>query len=176
MEQILEATLELFAERGFSGTSTNHIVDRLGMSVGALYRYFPNKQAILEELNRRYLAHICDILVRIHEDSTSLNAPDYVTKLVDSLVDFCEGAPAVHEVFFSAEESATTRGDETTFRMAATQIFSDFFQESADLEKGRANLLADVTYSMSNTVLQLAAERDWAWLITLDTRSIQLRG
>lgn len=50
---ILEAAAELFAERGYEQTTTHQVASAAGVSVGALYRYFGGKQAILQEVYRR---------------------------------------------------------------------------------------------------------------------------
>lgn len=47
---IIEAAAQLFAERGYEQTTTHQIAAAAGVSVGALYRYFDGKQAILREL------------------------------------------------------------------------------------------------------------------------------
>lgn len=48
--QILEAAHGCFARGGFHGTTMQEIADRAGLSVGALYRYFENKEALIEAL------------------------------------------------------------------------------------------------------------------------------
>jgi len=50
---ILAAALELFAERGFHATNVPLIAERASVSVGTLYHYFENKEAIANELYRR---------------------------------------------------------------------------------------------------------------------------
>ena len=52
---ILEAAIDLFSTRGYARTSTNHIARRAGVSVGSLYQYFPNKDAVLTALLARHL-------------------------------------------------------------------------------------------------------------------------
>lgn len=47
---ILEAAAQLFGERGYEQTTTHQIAAKAGVSVGALYRYFDSKQAIIHEL------------------------------------------------------------------------------------------------------------------------------
>jgi AcrR family transcriptional regulator len=49
VECILEAAARIFRAEGFEGT-TNRIAMLAGVSVGTLYEYFPNKQALLAEL------------------------------------------------------------------------------------------------------------------------------
>jgi AcrR family transcriptional regulator len=48
--EILERAAELFAERGFAGTTVQDIADALGMSRPALYYYVKSKDVILEQL------------------------------------------------------------------------------------------------------------------------------
>lgn len=46
-EKILETSIKLFNEKGCINTSTRHISDKLGISVGNLYYHFKNKEEIL---------------------------------------------------------------------------------------------------------------------------------
>lgn len=54
-ETILSVTGELLSEVGFERLSTNMICKQAGLTPPALYRYFPNKYAILHELGRRLM-------------------------------------------------------------------------------------------------------------------------
>ncbi|MFN3856940.1 MAG: TetR/AcrR family transcriptional regulator [Caulobacter sp.] len=53
---ILEAAARLLEDEGEAGFNTNAIAERAGVSIGALYRYFPDKQAILLALADREVA------------------------------------------------------------------------------------------------------------------------
>ena len=52
-ERLLESALELFAERGYAGTSVKTIAGRAGVSQGLLYVHFESKQALLVALFER---------------------------------------------------------------------------------------------------------------------------
>ena len=52
-EDILFSSLKLFAERGFEAVSTSMIASEIGITKGALYRHFENKQAIFVEIIQR---------------------------------------------------------------------------------------------------------------------------
>lgn len=54
-ELILEVTGQLLGEVGVERLSTNMICERAGITPPALYRYFPNKYAILREMGRRLM-------------------------------------------------------------------------------------------------------------------------
>lgn len=54
-ETVLSTAGELLGEVGFERLSTNLVCERAGLTPPALYRYFPNKYAILGELARRLM-------------------------------------------------------------------------------------------------------------------------
>jgi AcrR family transcriptional regulator len=49
-ERILTAAAHVFAEYGYAAGTTNRIAEQARISIGSLYQYFPNKDAILAEL------------------------------------------------------------------------------------------------------------------------------
>ncbi len=57
VDAIFEATARIIEEAGTAGLTTNRIAERAGVSVGSLYDYFPNKEAILIAMARRQLDH-----------------------------------------------------------------------------------------------------------------------
>ncbi|KAB7885859.1 TetR/AcrR family transcriptional regulator [Poseidonibacter ostreae] len=54
-EKIIETSIELFNEKGCLNTSTRHIADKLGISVGNLYYHFKNKEKILIDIFLNYI-------------------------------------------------------------------------------------------------------------------------
>ncbi|MFE7718521.1 TetR/AcrR family transcriptional regulator [Nocardia rhizosphaerihabitans] len=57
-EHILEAAAKLFGEQGIEATSTNRIAAAAGIGVGTLYRHFPDKSSILDELIERLISDV----------------------------------------------------------------------------------------------------------------------
>ncbi|OKJ93040.1 TetR/AcrR family transcriptional regulator [Amycolatopsis sp. CB00013] len=54
-QRILTAAAHVFAEFGYAAGTTNRIAERARISIGSLYQYYPNKDAILAELLTRHL-------------------------------------------------------------------------------------------------------------------------
>ncbi|WP_422742668.1 TetR/AcrR family transcriptional regulator [Mycobacterium sp. WMMD1722] len=54
-ERILDAAVHVFAVYGYDRGTTNRIAEGADISVGSVYQYFPNKDAILMELAARHL-------------------------------------------------------------------------------------------------------------------------
>jgi AcrR family transcriptional regulator len=59
-DEVLDAALDLFIERGFAATRVEDIARRAGLSKGAVYLYFASKEKILEGLVRRSIIPIAE--------------------------------------------------------------------------------------------------------------------
>lgn len=66
-EEILEAAGRLFAERGFSRTTTQVVADYLGVGKGTIYRYFPDKRSLFLAAVDRLMRGLTDA-IRGHVD------------------------------------------------------------------------------------------------------------
>ena len=62
--QILDAALVCFAKRGFHQTSMHDISAEAGISVGLIYRYFENKEAVISAMADRHKKEISEVLYR----------------------------------------------------------------------------------------------------------------
>ena len=53
--KILEAALKCFAEKGYEATTTRNIAHEAGVTEGAIYRHYPSKEAVAQELFSDYM-------------------------------------------------------------------------------------------------------------------------
>lgn len=66
--RILRAAQKLFARKGFDGTTTKDLARRAGVAEGTIFRYFPNKKAILIELaTNGWVEILTDLLTELSE-------------------------------------------------------------------------------------------------------------
>lgn len=56
MEALIEATARTVAEHGWAQTTTNHIAECAGVSVGSLYQYFENREQLFAALIEREIS------------------------------------------------------------------------------------------------------------------------
>ena len=54
VDAILLAAAHILKTEGFERATTNRIAERAGVSIGSLYQYFPNKQAVVAALRERH--------------------------------------------------------------------------------------------------------------------------
>ncbi|HEY6035638.1 MAG TPA: TetR/AcrR family transcriptional regulator [Kofleriaceae bacterium] len=88
VDSILDATARLLKHAGFAGMTTNAVAEKAGVSIGSLYQYFPNKEALVSALIERH----CD----------EMNAA-ILAKLANvATLPIAQGARAVIELTFSA--------------------------------------------------------------------------
>jgi AcrR family transcriptional regulator len=92
-EEILTASADLFARRGFHGVSITDIGAAVGMSGPGLYRHFPSKEAVLSEVLLRISQQLLD-----EGSRRAVAAPDAPTALNALLrwhIEFALGQPAL---------------------------------------------------------------------------------
>src|SRR5579871_3973994 len=70
VEDILEAAIRVLSREGAQRFTTARVADAAGVSVGSLYQYFPNKEAILFRLQTDEWKRTEGLLERIMTDST----------------------------------------------------------------------------------------------------------
>ena len=55
VDTILDATARVLIHAGFDGLTTNAVATKAGVSIGSLYQYFPNKEAMVSALIERHM-------------------------------------------------------------------------------------------------------------------------
>jgi len=54
VEAMLQAAAHILVHEGYARLTTNRVAELAGVSIGSLYQYFPNKQALIVALQRRH--------------------------------------------------------------------------------------------------------------------------
>ena len=69
-KEILDAADELFCQKGFDGTSTKDIHEKVGIARGTLYYHFKSKEGIMDALIERYNVRILGAAQKIAADKS----------------------------------------------------------------------------------------------------------
>jgi TetR/AcrR family transcriptional regulator, repressor for uid operon len=92
--QILDAALVCFAKRGFHQASMHDISAEAGISVGLIYRYFENKDAVISAMADRHKKEIHEVLERAQQAPTLLESLEILFT-----AHCCEDAPQLVSAF-----------------------------------------------------------------------------
>ncbi|MGY3189474.1 TetR/AcrR family transcriptional regulator [Lysinibacillus sp. TE18511] len=82
--EILDAADELFGQKGFDRTSTNDILEKVGIARGTLYYHFKSKEDIMDALIERYNAQILGDAKAIAADK-SISVNERIVRVVMAL-------------------------------------------------------------------------------------------
>ncbi|MBU6530472.1 TetR/AcrR family transcriptional regulator [Streptomyces sp. NPDC057245] len=97
-ERILDAAAHVFGEYGYAAGTTNRIAEQARVSIGSLYQYYPNKDAILAELVTRHLDSGRAAVVRQQERELSGSLEEVLRLFVRAAVDNHLDAPRLLRV------------------------------------------------------------------------------
>src|SRR5438093_8553641 len=143
--QILEAALVCFAKRGFHQASMHDISAEAGVSVGLIYRYFENKEAVISEMADRHKKEIGEVLERARQAPTLLESLEILFT-----AHCCENEPRVISAFVVDLYAEASRNPEMA------DLVRDVLQTSMD---GVTELIArapetqNATHGLSPTEL-----------------------
>jgi len=105
VEEILDAAEAVIGEVGVEAATTNAIADRAGASVGSLYHFFPNKEAIIRGLAGRYENQMRQLkAVTLGPEARVVSLPQMVDGIIEPLVRFMEQRPAYFAVFHATQD------------------------------------------------------------------------
>ncbi|MGW8724904.1 TetR/AcrR family transcriptional regulator [Streptomyces sp. NPDC055808] len=99
-QRILDAAARVFAEHGYAAGTTNRIAERARVSIGSLYQYYPNKDAILVELLTRHLDAGMAALSRHQDEPPPKSIEGVMRRQVRSAIENHRDDPQLLRVMF----------------------------------------------------------------------------
>jgi AcrR family transcriptional regulator len=107
---ILDATARILVEHGFAAASTNAVAERAGVSVGSLYQYFPNKEALIAALHARHGEQMMAVIQRALTKAMDATLDDALSGLIEATVEAHRVDADLHRVL---EEQHQDLDDDT---------------------------------------------------------------
>jgi AcrR family transcriptional regulator len=102
VDAILAAAAQVLQVKGYAGATTDRIAERAGVSVGSLYQYFPNKDALLVALAEQHIdagfALARGLLSEALGERLGIDA--LLRRFIDAMVALHENEPDLHRILF----------------------------------------------------------------------------
>ncbi|MDA8274721.1 MAG: TetR/AcrR family transcriptional regulator [Actinomycetota bacterium] len=154
---ILDSAKSLFATKGYEGTSTREIAEDAGLTVGAIYKYYPSKAALLEEIT----TEAATVLEPLLQGELDEGKDDVLYRLTRRLVifnlEYTRESKIANEEYRSLPEPALTTA--INARRRIRRIFEQAIVDTVGA--GEAIDRALVTVLSAIIVGMAATPRDW---------------
>jgi AcrR family transcriptional regulator len=125
VQVLLEAAAQVFEREGYDGTTTDAIAERAGVSIGSLYQYFANKDAIVLALCYCHAVEGLQLSAPL-VSKLAQDPPPAVAEVIREVVRIAVAShserPRLHRLLF--EEMPLTRELQQTFAHEEAEIGS----------------------------------------------------
>jgi AcrR family transcriptional regulator len=151
----LDAAAELFVEVGYEATTMTAVAERSGSSIGALYNYFPDKQAIAPTLMSQYAQETEVHWKSLIEQAEHLTHQEFASLFIERIAETAQQRPAYLKLLAAP---IRLRRDPAVRRVLRANIANAFRARNPSLSDERSVLAANVTLEIVRGLMTLYAE------------------
>jgi AcrR family transcriptional regulator len=109
VQQVLAATSALLGRMPLEDITTSLVAKEAGISVGGLYRFFPDKQSIVDAIAVRHMEDFKATLLRSVAKLALADGPTFLSRVIDSYVAFLDERPDFRTIALGRHVSAQAR-------------------------------------------------------------------
>lgn len=150
IRQMLATAEKLISERGLDAVTMTEIATVAGMSIGALYQYFPNKDAIASAMRTAYAQEMDRLWTEFLERQEVLDLQEFSNGIVDLMTTFISAHPAYLVLFSSAVKSLRTDAQREGLRLRFAEAF---MQRNPALGKSDAMCIAQIALAVVKSLI-----------------------
>jgi AcrR family transcriptional regulator len=179
VDLILDTAADLFVQVGYQNATTNAIAEQAGISIGTLYRYYPDKDAILKALAERYYEQERQLFARVFvEDMKYLPLPIIIDRIVDPMMELYTRYPAYAHILLGSDVSTEIAAASRKLEIELLDRTADFFRLVAPhLNKERSHLLAAVNKAIVKALIALVStskDKSYQQKVTVEIKKMLL--
>lgn len=163
VDAILTAALQLLEGAGVEQLTTNHVAEHAGVSIGTVYQYFADKQAILSALAERSAATVRDGIAAMLIERPDLGT---VRPIVRALMNGFDGSPATRKALLDA---LFHRGGEGVL----LQHHEAFFASIAGKARFEVELTPESAFVLTHTAIGLLRAASAEPALDLDPAALE---
>jgi AcrR family transcriptional regulator len=132
VEAIYEATVQVLIQLGINQLTTTKVAARAGVSVGTLYQYFPNKNALLSAALERHLNAVVTAVELACVDAKGQPIDVMATSLVNAFVQAKLVAPEASRVLYAVASELGGAGVVDRMTQRSQLALCDMLATAAD--------------------------------------------
>jgi len=123
VRDLLEAAAAEFAEVGYEAATMKAIATRAGASIGAVYQYFPNKEAVVRALRTQYVLEMEEHWRKLEETTAGLSIKERAHRFIDMMIGFMEKHPAYATIIDAPIDSKRDKKTRDRLREQLADVF-----------------------------------------------------
>jgi len=152
VEAIIEAATRILASDGWGALNTNAIARVAGVSIGSVYEYFGNKQAILDVILDRHLSSgEAQLMALASLKPAGLSLDESVRLLVEGFIAVHRDNPRLHRVLSSEVPISERQRDRTEqIRRQAISVLAAQLQGKAERPELKATMMIDAADALTH--------------------------
>jgi len=152
---LLDAAAYVISESGYDAATMSEIAERAGASVGSLYQFFPNKEAVTQALRAKYSHQIEELWKPLFEQSGTQRLETFVDRLLDLTIQFANEHPA----FLALLDAPLSIRRPGEIRKRFCELMARFFLlRKPRMSKVKALLMASIALKLINGMMILYKE------------------
>ena len=155
VESFLAIASEVIAAMGYEAATMTEIASRASASIGSLYQYFPNKEAIAVALFRRLHGDLLARWTALATEADHLDAGQLGATIIERFAGFADEHPA----FFTILGAPIDLKKDPAARLRLRELFADLFmRRSPSLSRADAIQTASVALQTVKGLIALSTE------------------
>ncbi len=160
VQQILKAASDLLVREPLDQITTSRVAQAAGVSIGGLYRFFPDKQSIIDAIA---VKHVEDLRATL-EQRLGSGLPDegatFLGMVVDAYVSFLDERPDFRAIALGRHVSASTRRKQASPDVGPAALVKGFVLESIGMEIGDLDLRIRIAIEAGERLIAYAFEQE----------------
>ena len=156
---ILETSAQILDEKGIEGFNTNLLAERAGLRIASIYRYFPNKLAILTSLVQQWWDSMRDQLVVDDLANPECDWREFIRSFIDTYASIARSQNGFFAIRRAMQATPVLREIEKNMvRELTIRMVTMLRKRGIQIERKRLSIIIEI-FLMSGAALY-----DLAWL------------
>ncbi len=139
VQRVLDSASSLLEQLPLEDVTTTRIAAEAGLSIGGLYRFFPDKQSIIDAIAVRHVEQfrssleetVMTALEREFADLSTFDPSKLLNRVVDAYVAYLDAHPDFRTISFGRHISAATKEREASPQVGLPALLKNFHAGAA---------------------------------------------
>lgn len=159
VHQILKAASELLAAEPLEQITTSRVAQAANVSVGGLYRFFPDKQSIIDAIAVKHVEDLRSVLEQRLGNSVPDDATAFLNMVVDAYVAFLDERPDFRAIALGRHISASTRQKHASPDVGPAALVKSFILDQIGMDVGDLDLKIRIASEAGERLIAYAFEQ-----------------